>query len=248
MPKFDVLPLYQVPALYEALLGGPGDDLDWYREQTAQASAVLDLGTGTGRVALAMASPGRAVWGLDNSEAMLAHARSRTGDQDVTWVLGDLREFELGRGFDRVLIPYNGLQHLVSVEELLACLRSVKAHLEPDGRVALDLHLPQPSILARDPDEWFGVEQAPSHGWQVLAEQSRWDPATQVLLQRWSVADGQGGQRLLELPLRQIFPAELKTLFKLAGLEILEHWGGFDRRPLATGALKQVVVARTVKK
>jgi hypothetical protein len=105
----------------------------------------------------------------------------------------------------------------------------------------LDLHMPQASLLARDPDEWYGVEDGPASpsGWRVLAEQSRWDPVAQVLTQAWQLGGPDGAQRQMELPLRQYFPLELRALFEAGGFQVLGHWGGFQGQPLATASLRQ---------
>ena len=247
MPKSDAEGLYQVPQEYEALWGASGDDWPWYRAQVQGARRVLDLATGTGRLALLAAGLGVDVCGVDSSEAMLAVARARSagGGLQVDWRLADLRRLDLGRVFDLAVLPYNGLQHLCAGADLDGFLSGLKSSLAPDGRFALDLHLPRPEILARDPGEWFGVEDSGTSptGWRVLAEQSRWDPALQVLTQRWKLGNADGGERTVELPMRQFFPQELRRLFGQAGFQVLGHWGGFQGQVLDAASLRQVILA-----
>jgi SAM-dependent methyltransferase len=250
MPKSDAEDLYQVPQDYEAFWGAPGDDEAWYQAQVQGAHRVLDLATGTGRLALLVARLGMEVCGVDSSEAMLAVAMARGADQglSVDWRLADLRRLDLGRVFDLALLPYNGLQHLCSGVDLDGFMMGLKGALVAGGRFALDLHLPRPEILARDPEEWFGVEDSGTSptGWRVLAEQSRWDPAPQVLTQRWKLGNGDGDERIVDLPLRQFFPQELQRLFSQAGFKVLGHWGGFQGQPLDADALKQVILASRI--
>jgi SAM-dependent methyltransferase len=197
-----------------------------------------------------LAGQGLDVCGVDSSAAMLAVARARAGTQGVSvdWRLADMRALELPRVFDLALLPYNGLQHLCCREDLDGFFAGLGRSLRSGSRLALDLHLPRPEILARDPDDWFGVERSgtsPS-GWRVLAEQSRWDPAAQVLTQRWRLGNDAGELRLVELPMRQFFPQELRWLLIHAGFEILESWGGFEGQPVDASALKQVLLVRRI--
>lgn len=246
MPKSDGQSLYEVPEDYEAFLGADGSDAAWYLGSARPGDSVLDLGCGAGRHSLALARQGHAVCGVDRSEAMLRRARAQAGGLDIDWRVADWRALDLGRRFDLAILPYNGLQHLLGLEDLDAFLQGVRAHLKPGGRLALDLHVPQASLLARDPDEWYGVEGAPlsPSGWQPVAEQSRWDPVTQVLTQRWQLTGPDGDQRLLELPLRQYFPQELRALLKAAGFQLLGHWGGFQGQALGPTSLRQVLAAQ----
>jgi SAM-dependent methyltransferase len=251
MPKTDAMGLYGVPEDYEAFLGADGSDEGWYCGLLRAGDEVLDLGCGTGRLSLPLARLGARVCGVDSSPAMLGRARARgaAAGLSVQWRLADWRSLDLGAHFSLAILPYNGLQHLLSLEDLRAFLRALQAQLRPAARFALDLHVPQAALLARDPEDWYGVEDGPwSPGeWRVLAEQSRWDPIAQVLTQRWQLGGPEGGTRLMELPLRQYFPQELRALLEGAGFHILSHEGGFQGQALAPGSLRQVVLAQRLE-
>ena len=210
---------------------------------------VLDLAGGDGRVSLALAVTGAAVTGLDLSEAMLTQARRQATAQglNVNWVQADLRSFNLATRFALALLPYNGLQQLHSAADLEAFFACLRRQLLPGGRFALDLHLPQPRILARDPDEWFGVEGSPqAQGWQVQAERSAYDPLTQVLTQTWRLAGPEGASRDLSLSLRQFYPQELQALLKAQGFALQAAWGGFHAEPLDPSSLRQVLLCTLI--
>jgi len=249
MSKSDVGTLYQVPEEYEALLGADNVDLPYYLGLAKAARGeVLDLATGRGRVALALAATGAKVCGLDISRAMLDQARlqAQTRGLAIDWVQADLCDFHLGRTFDLALLPYNGLQHLHAAPQLDAFFACLREHLTPGARIGLDVHLPQPAILTRDPEEWFGVEEGPRtpQGWQVSAERSAYDPATQVLTQTWRLGGPDGASRDVALALRQFFPQELRALLTVQGFRVLQNQGGFQGQSLAAGALKQVLLAK----
>lgn len=245
MLKSDADGLYEVPELYAAFLGAASGDLDHYRRLAAEAAGpVLDLACGDGRVSLALAAAGVPVTGLDLSEPMLAQARRQAAAQGLTvdWVQADLRSFDLPQRFALALLPYNGLQQLHSAADLEAFFGCLRRHLSPGGRFAFDVHLPQPRILARDPDEWFGVEGSPqAQGWQVQAERSAYDPLLQVLAQTWRLAGPEGASRDLCLSLRQFYPQELRALLKAQGFAVQAVWGGFHAEPLGPLSLRQVL-------
>jgi SAM-dependent methyltransferase len=241
--------LYQDPAAYEALFGPGLDDLAFYQAQ-AQASDgnVLELGCGTGRLLWPLRQKGLNVEGLDASAAMLAacRAQGQALGLEAPLHLADWRSFNLGRRFAALFLPFNGLQHLHSALDLDAFFAAVRAHLAPNGRLVLDLHLPQPAILARDPHERFGVEDGPQtpQGERAITEQSSYDGPSQVLTQTWTLAAPDGSTRQLSLALRQFFPQELRALLLAQGFEVLGHFGAFDQEPLQPHSLKQVLYGK----
>lgn len=245
---------YAKPEEYEALFGSDNADAAFYASVARDSAALgpaLELGCGTGRLLEVLAREGLACEGLDSSPAMLAAAEKRLGSSVLRNAVlprlhrGDWLNADLGRRFGCVLFPYNGLQHLVLEGQPEALLARIRELLLPGGLLALDLHLPQAAILAREPSEWLGVEQGPltSSGERITAERSAWDPVAQVLTQRWLLASPSGGTRELSLKLRQFFPREIRVLLKAAGYRLLRHDGGFQGLPLGPASLKQVLLA-----
>jgi hypothetical protein len=158
----------------------------------------------------------------------------------------DWRRFDLGRPFTAILLPFNGLQHLCTAQDLEAFFERLRSHLQPQGLFALDLHVPQAAILARDPDERFGVEEGPQtpQGERAVAEQSRYDALAQVLTQTWTLAGPDGSTREIDLALRQFFPQELRALLRNAGFELQRLAGGYGGEPLTASSLRQALCCR----
>ncbi len=206
------------------------------------------LGCGTGRLLWPLRREGIPIEGLDGSPAMLEACRELGQRAGLSAPLhfGDWRSFDLGRRFAALLLPFNGLQHLCGAQDLAAFFERVRAHLQPGGLFALDLHLPQPALLAREADEHYGVEEGPltPEGERVIAESSRYDPWTQVLTQTWTLAGADDRQRELSLQLRQFFPQELRALLDQQGLEILSHAAGFQAESFEGAPLKQVLICK----
>ena len=116
--------------------GGYAEDLALWRE-LAGAGPVLDLGCGTGRVALDLAAHGVPVVGLDVDEVLLAELRRRAGGMPIETVRADARDFDLGRRFPAVLAPMQTVQLLGGAAARADFLRCARAHLEPGGLLAI---------------------------------------------------------------------------------------------------------------
>jgi ubiquinone/menaquinone biosynthesis C-methylase UbiE len=136
---------------YDADMGAEADamnDTPFYlalaREAAARGLAVLELACGTGRVTLPIAREGIEVVGLDSAPAMLDVARRKAAaeDLDVTWIEADMRDFDLGRRFGLIIIPYRSFLHLLTDADQAACLAAVYRHLIPGGRFALNFFAP----------------------------------------------------------------------------------------------------------
>src|SRR5688572_5062959 len=136
---------YSDARLYDRLFPGGEQAVDFYRaEADRQGGSVLELGCGTGRKLIPIAADGHPCTGLELSPDMLAEARSKADARalEVEWVQGDMRDFDLGRTFDLVLIAGNSLLHLHETDDLVSCFRSVRAHLAPGARFVFDVFNP----------------------------------------------------------------------------------------------------------
>jgi hypothetical protein len=150
----------------------------------------------------------------------------------VTWLTGDMRNFELQQRFDRILLPNNVLFCLLSVEDVKACLRQVVKHLAPGGRVVLDVYRadPDPDTEADDVDEAEPVAELELGGvvYDVF-EKSAWDSEPQRLQVTYVHAPRGGGELVsYDIPQRYLTEHELDSLLAEAGLRVLERWGGFQ--------------------
>ena len=129
-------------------------DVDFYVDLAKETTgSVLELGCGTGRVLLPTARAGFDVTGIDLSEDMLEVLQTKLVDepedvqQRVRIVRADIRDFALGARFELVTVPFRPFQHLISIDDQLACLSCAHRHLEPGGRLALDVF--DPNLVVR---------------------------------------------------------------------------------------------------
>jgi SAM-dependent methyltransferase len=246
--------------LYDVTTTGVSEqDVPFYTALAADAGGpVLELGCGTGRVlAPCVAAAGRGV-GVDSSPAMLERARRRLladGLSDrVELRLGDMRTVRVNRRFPLVTIPFRSLFHLPGDDDWLAALATVRAHLEPGGRFAGDVFVPDPELLASRQDHhgFTGEVRHPDTGQRVaLWEHNSFDPVAQVAHRRrvTEILDDDGlvlerRHRLLEVHVR--YPNEVLRLLAAAGFAVEQIFGGFDGRPLDSGAEDLIWIARAV--
>jgi SAM-dependent methyltransferase len=133
------------------------EDIDFYIQQAQKSGGpVLELGCGTGRVLLPIARSGIEIVGMDVSRGMLEVCRKRLAaeaedvQQRVEILEGDMRDFDLGRQFQLITIPFRPFQHLATVDEQMSCLRSIHRHLADEGGFVLDIFNPWLEALTRD--------------------------------------------------------------------------------------------------
>ncbi|TMK83299.1 MAG: class I SAM-dependent methyltransferase, partial [Actinobacteria bacterium] len=127
------------------------DDIPFYvKRATAVKGPVVELGAGTGRIAIPIARAGQEVIGVDTSGAMLTEAARRAATEGVagriTFVEADMRTFVADPPVELVIIPFRGFLHLLTVEDQLAALASIRRSLVPGGRLVLNIFVPDPEI------------------------------------------------------------------------------------------------------
>lgn len=229
-------------------------DVPYYvAEAVASGGPVLEIGVGTGRVAAAIARAGVHVVGIDNSPSMLARARRRLDEHDladdVELVEADMRDADLGRVFPLAVLPYRVLAHALTTEELLSTLRTVRRHLEPNGRVVLNVPVPRAEDLRADDHLAFEGEFLLDDGSRaVLWRTGHYAPGTQLLTFRFVVDHLDDDDRVVDrvhgrAVMRQSSPGEIDLALRLAGFEVRTRHGWFDRREFGPDAIEYVVEA-----
>jgi SAM-dependent methyltransferase len=220
-----------------------------------RAKRVLELGVGTGRVALALAREGVEVVGVDRMDAMLSRMRARLAREPsavrdrITLKRGDMRTVRVGARFPLVIAPFNVFMHLYERSDVERALATCLAHLTPSGRLVFDVSMPDVRAFGRDPDRFYKARPVrdPSDGRRyAYSEAFEYDAERQVQLVTSAFAELGRPDNAFVRPLshRQFFPQELEALLHYNGLAIEHRWGDFDRGPLHLDCESQVVVAR----
>ncbi len=234
-------------------------DVDFFRATAERTGGpVLDVGCGTGRVTLALAADGFEVVGLDLSAPMLKQAEARRSAlptavrASASFIQADMMSFDLGRTFSLIVVPFRVFQFLLTVEAQRSALASMRRHLNPDGRLVIDLFDPRLDLCAPPSVPPGPIESLvhPSNGNVVHVQRLERtnDPAAQIFIEQWRTTelalDGQILRNLDEsLSLRWTYRWEMRHLLELAGYEIDAEYGDYRGSAPAYGR-EQVWVVR----
>jgi SAM-dependent methyltransferase len=200
----------------------------------ARGGAALELGIGTGRIALPLAQRGVRVHGIDLSEAMVARLRTKPGSEQVGVTVGDFATTTVDGRFSVAYLVANTIMNLTTQDEQVACFLNVAAHLEPHGCFVIEVLVPRLQRLP--PGETlqpFAV--GPTHlGFD------EYDVVRQGLVSHHYWVDDGGD--VISLPFRYVWPSELDLMARLAGMTLRERWGGWKREPFTGDSPKHVSV------
>ena len=247
---------FSLPELFDLDYGDFAEDLPFYENLGRRCEGpILELGVGTGRVAIPLARAGFGVWGIDASDEMLARAGCKAEPalaERLHLLPGDMRDFELGRTFDLLFAGLGTFHHLLTREDQLACLACVRRHLAPGGLFVCDLR----PWWHEDWEEGTSVpflhdwtRVLPSTGETVMKFRSvRSDRAQQVqhvtLIHDRLAPDGSVQRTATDVDLRFTTRYEMVGLLEASGLELDQLYGDFDLTPYDETSEYMITVAR----
>jgi SAM-dependent methyltransferase len=198
----------------------------------------LELGIGTGRVAVPLAARGVPVHGIDMSRAMVARLRAKPGGEQVGVTIGDFATTTVDGTFSVAYLVFNTIENLTTQDAQVACFRNVAAHLEPGGSFVVEVNVPD--LRRLPPGDPFHVFAATETRWGF----DEYDVVTQGLVSHhFEVVDGRIER--VSIPFRYVWPAELDLMAELAGMRLRERWSGWKREPFTSESRKHVSVWQT---
>jgi SAM-dependent methyltransferase len=218
-----------IARLYDPWSVSVTEDVPFYVAEARHVSPgpVVELGVGTGRIAVPIAAEGIRVIGVDSSAGMLEVCRERAESAGVADLvelrLGDLRSPPVSERVELVICPFRSYLHLRTDEERLDALRAARELLVPGGRLVFDVFAPGADDIAETDGRW--LEREPG-----IFERADWDTDTRTLT--LSVR-GRSGEATMALG--WLTADEWRALLERAGFEVEVLYGWFDRRPFRGG-------------
>jgi SAM-dependent methyltransferase len=201
----------------------------------AGRGAALELGIGTGRIALPLARRGVPVHGIDLSEAMVARLRAKPGADRIGVTIGDFATTTAGSGFAVAYLVFNTIENLTTQDEQVACFRNVAAQLAPGGCFVIEVGVPQLQRLPPGETVRAFAVSATRLGFD------EYDVVSQGLVSHhYTAVDGR--LEVFSVPFRYVWPSELDLMARLAGMTLRERWGGWRREPFTSDSAGHVSV------
>lgn len=221
-------PYDAIARLYDPWSRSVVEDIDFYVEEARRAGGpIVELGVGTGRIAVPTAAAGIRVIGVDTSRGMLEVCRARAREQGVEALLdlrvGDLAEPPVDETVRLVTCPFRSFLHLTSEDERLRALRAARGLLVEGGRLVFDVFAPSSADVEETHGRW--LEREPG-----IWERAEWDEEARTLT--LSVRDDAS---FATMRLAWLDPPEWRRLLDEAGFEVVACYGWFDRRPYGGG-------------
>src|SRR3954454_18955749 len=195
----------------------------------------LELGIGTGRIALPLARRGVPVHGIELSRAMVAQLRQKEGAEAIGVTIGDFATTRAEGTFSLAYLVFNTIMNLTTQAEQVACFRTVAAQLEPGGGFVIEVGVPD--LRRLPPGETFRVFDASDGHWGI----DEFDVAAQDLVSHHFEERG-GRVERASMPFRYVWPAELDLMAQLAGMRLRHRWSGWRREPFTSESRAHVSV------
>lgn len=239
----DNLGEYTDPLLYDAEYGKYQGDFDLFLN-LIEIGSVLDLACGTGRLTIPLAKKGLKVVGLDASKPMLTLARSKSADVSIEWIQDDIRDFQLEKTFDLIILAGNAFQALLSESDQLQMLDCVRKHLKPSGLFVFNTRNPQGSDFktTSEFEFWHGFKDQQDDDVQVYGKQKS-DPSHQIVTyttkRMWT-----DKETLTTIQLRFTPYDQLMQLLVQGGFEAKKVYGDDKKNSFHKGSSSMIVVCR----
>ena len=240
--------------LYDLFYGDFEDDLEMYRGFAERTGGpILEVGSGTGRVALALAEEEHSIVGLELSEAMRAAAQRKADRAQLTdrveFIHGDMRRFQIDQHFGLIIAPLNTFLHNLTLDDQLATLACCKKHLRPGGLLVLDCFNPDPAQAIDDGrlivQRSMTDRETGQTALLLLSRTTDWGNQFQEITYLIDRPDRQGVMQraVLQTSFRFIFRHEMQLLLKVGGFDLKDVYGSYALDPFEAGSDKLIVVA-----
>jgi SAM-dependent methyltransferase len=197
---------------------------------------VLEMGIGTGRIALPLVARGIRVSGIDASSAMVAKLRAKPRSDTIDVAIGDFSTTRVDGHFSLVYLIFNAIFNLKTQDEQVACFANAATHLVPGGHFVIELEVPNLRRLPPGQDVFVFRVDARTMSFDT------YDVVSQGLTSNHFVLEEDGRVSSYPVEGRYAWPSELDLMARLAGLRLRERWGGWKREPFTSLSQSHVSV------
>ncbi len=233
------------------------DDVEAYKKLVSRSGGdILELGSGTGRILIPLAREGNRVTGLEASEKMLKVCRKKMKDEtddttgNIDLIQGDIREFDLDKGFDMILAPCNLVNYL-DTSDLKRTLSRVRSHLSDEGVLVIDNSIPDVErMVENDGEEQVFEYEHPENGRKIIDSfTATYDFVDQIERDKIIISEYDGEKKTRETAIEETltfyFPRELKVILRCQGFEILEERGSLHENvPITEDSEEMILFCR----
>jgi len=210
---------------------------------------ILEIGIGTGRLAIELAKNGNNVTGIDCSQEMLnvGQKKAKENNLNIKFIRSDMRSFDIGNKYDLIIIPVNTITHLLTLNDIESFFGCVKKHLKENGRFVIDFLNPIMEHLPKEFGEEFSFNtyKLPENGATIeVYAKSKYHREKQITEFKLSyrINNQEVHNEILEM--RMFFPQELDGYVRFNGFEIEEKYGSYDLSEFNSTSSKQIIVAK----
>lgn len=251
MLDYDPLEGYRDPEAYDLEDGDYVEDqpliLQWAQKL---GGPVLDIACGTGTMALKLAEQGYQVTGIDIIPEMIDWSAKKAAAQNrsVEWLVGDARDFHLGKQFGLIYLIGNACQHFLTRADHEAFFARVREHLTPEGGFIFCTRNPSPKNLLQarftEPQTYTTAD-----GKQLISsEHQHYDAIAQIqhytFHSQWLDAGQQVKEQTTRTALRYVFPQEMEALLHYNGFQIRACYGSWQQEPLTDASRLMIYVCQ----
>ncbi|CAN5740458.1 class I SAM-dependent methyltransferase [soil metagenome] len=203
--------------------------------QRIGSGRALELGIGTGRVALPLSARGIRVHGIELSRAMIARLRAKPGGADLGVTIGDFATATADGSFRLAFLLFNTIMNLTTQAAQVACFQNVARHLEPGGLFVIEVMVPE--LRRLPPAQRFVV-----YSWDESHEGiDEYDVSNQGLISH-HFRNVDGKYELRSIPFRYVWPHELDLIAEMSGMRLRERWSGWRDEPFVSESAQHVSV------
>ena len=236
--------MYSNPIFYDLCTKNKKDDIPFYLYWANNCKGnILEIASGTGRIAEPLINCGYNYTGLDLSSTFIGYTQKKYSQEN--FICGDMRNFSLGQQFDLIILPFNSFLHLLNEKDMKSCLKSIKKHLSNDGLFILDIFTPDPEFIYRDSIKKYKemIIDHPSEGKYTIWQTSEFDEQKEILYINWFF---ENVKKIIkyeyEFAMSIIYPDTMDRILTEVGFIINEKKGDYNGELFDENSLLQLYI------